>query len=185
MTNPSTNKDCACGGKYDLQFHSKKECYTRSPHYPSDTRRADLILSHKFDWVNPDIEKNFTLTDSQGSEYKLFDFERSVSSEDAIREMEKEGYKAANLHDLLLWKDWNDKDWVVALGQTARLYGFLNVPCIRRGGALRGLALDWWDGDWPPFWRLLGVRDGSLKLDTKDSSTLTLRESRVKALLEI
>lgn len=169
---------------------NKDYSFEESPHNTMKTKTtlASLIKAKKFDWVNPNIEKHFILEDVRGSDYRLFSFNKSISSEDAIEEMNREGYVAANLHELLLWEDWNDIDWVVALGRTARVNGNLNVPCLLGRGAGRRLDLGWWDGGWPALWRLLGVRDSSPTLDAKDgalspSESFTL-ESRVRKLEE-
>lgn len=128
---------------------------------------SELIASKKFDWVNPDIEKHFTLEDVQGTEYKLYHFDRTIFSEDAMKEMEKEGYSAANFHELLLWDKWNDKDWVVALGSARKVDGDRRVPYLGEGGSGRKLGLGWWDGGWGSGYRFLAVRN--LSLDTSET----------------
>jgi hypothetical protein len=46
------------------------------------------------------------------------------------KEIEKEGYRAANISELLSWKDWNDKDWVAALGSVAAVDDSRSVPFL-------------------------------------------------------
>ncbi len=138
-----------------------------------------LIKSKKFDWVNSDIEKNFKLGNVRG-EYKLFHFDRYISSDDAEKEMAKAGYLPANLTELLSWPDWNDKDWVVALGSVAEVRGGRSVPCLGRSGAGRGLSLGWGDGGWDADYRFLAVRNSeSKKLSTGSSDSLTLPETLI------
>src|ERR1700744_2019666 len=127
-----------------------------------------LIKSKKFDWANPNItEDTFPLTPIRSSDYKLYHFDRYISSEDAIKEMEKEGYVPANIHELLLWKDWNDKDWVVALGSVGKVDGNRLVPCLDGSGSGRGLYLYRFGDVWSSSYRLLAVRNLSSDLEKR------------------
>src|SRR3990167_9554705 len=107
---------------------------------------AQLIKDCKFDWVNPNIETNFKTEDVRG-EFKVFHFGRYISSKDAVKEIEKEGYLPANLTELLSYaKDgWNDTDWVVALGSVAEVDSSRRVPYLYRYAARRDLYLTWWN----------------------------------------
>lgn len=117
-----------------------------------------LIRSLKFNWVNSDLtEERFPLTPVRSSEYKLYHFDRHISSEDAISEMEKDGYIPASIHELLLWKDWNDKDFVVALGSVGEVHGYRSVPYLDGDGSERGLSLCWWGYGWDSRYRFLAV----------------------------
>ncbi|MFA5871079.1 MAG: hypothetical protein WC842_04345 [Candidatus Paceibacterota bacterium] len=53
-------------------------------------------------------------------EYQLFHFEKIISSEDVIKEMNKIRFRPATLREMLRWaiKNWDRKSWVIALGQT-------------------------------------------------------------------
>jgi hypothetical protein len=127
-----------------------------------------LIESKKFDWVNSNITEDlFPLVKRKHKGYKLFHFDRYISSEAVIREMEKEGYMPANTLELLEWKDWNDKDWVVALGSVGGVYGSRFVPGLDGGDSLRGLRLDHWGGGWLSRCRFLGVRNCTSALEPK------------------
>ncbi len=129
------------------------------------------IKQSKFDWVDSDIEKHFSAEDIRG-DMKIFHFGKSLSSEEAIREMAKEGYLPANISELLKYAqdDWNGKDWTVALGSSAQVSGYRCVPCLGGCDAERRLHLRWWGGGWPGSWRLLGVRN-SQNSDTPVSSS--------------
>lgn len=122
---------------------------------------SKLIADRKFDYVSPVIEKAEWNTKEIGSDYKLFHFDRHISSEDAIKEMEKEGYRAANIHELLLWGDWNDSDLVIALGSVTEVRGGRYVPGLGRGGSERRLHLYWLEVGWSAYCRFLGVKTGS------------------------
>ena len=132
----------------------------------------DLIKKCKFNWVNPDItEQNFPPEDIRSEDFKLYNFGRSISSEDAVSEMQKDGYSPANLYELLSWKDWNSKDFVVGLGSSAMLRGCRRVPCLGDWG-VRELCLAWWHGEWLDVFRFLAVRTSSL--GAKPSDTVAL-----------
>jgi hypothetical protein len=124
---------------------------------------SSLIKAKKFDWVNSDITDNLFETPKEiGTDFKLFHFDRYILSEDAISEMANEGFRPANAWELLSWKDWNDKDWVVALGSVGEVGGDRYVPCLVGDGSERDLDLGWWDDGWDADYRFLGVRNSSL-----------------------
>lgn len=156
---------------------------------------AETIADCKFDWTNSDIEKRFTLGEPRSADYKIFHFDRDISSEDAVKEIEKEGYSPSTLSELLAYAQngWNDKDWVVALGSVARVHGHRNVPCLVRGERDRILNLHWWVGGWGGRCRFLAVRNSLLTIGAKpfalgNSDALTLIseiEERIERLKEI
>jgi len=126
---------------------------------------TEFIAPLKLDYVNSDItEANFPPqpqdNDDSEKEYKVFNF-GSTSSEKAIAGMAKEGFRPATTREQLQWavKNWNGKDWVVALGQTwlgsrsGRLVSVLNF----RGGG-RQLALVWFGDGWNDVCQFLAVR---------------------------
>lgn len=133
-------------------------------------------LTKQFDYVNSDIEANFPLTEPRSSEYRLFHFDRYVTSEKAIEEIEKEGYSVATLSELLLWKEWNGKDWVMALGSVAEVSGSRRVAGLGRRGSRRGLYLFWFGRRWYVHCRFLAVRVSEPKTLEKvgDLDSLTL-----------
>lgn len=144
-----------------------------------------LIASHKFDYVNSHInDENFPHITRTHEGYKLFHFDRHISSEVAIAEMAKEGYSPATLHELLGWTEWNSNDWVVALGSVALVDGRRRVPFLDEDDAGRDLCLGWWDGGWGGG-RFLAVRN-SQNLDSQTSApldTLALCVSDLEKLL--
>lgn len=126
-----------------------------------------LIKKNKFDWVHPDInEKNFPLEDISSNPTKLFHFNRPITSEEAIKEMAKEGYRPANAYELLAWDGWNGQDWVVALGSFAKIGGNRYVLYLNGDGSERSLGLGWLDGGWDDFYRFLAIATDSKPLDT-------------------
>ena len=135
--------------------------YPKFPHHQHNMKTLQqLIKEKKLGYVNSDVtDENFPFVERKVGEYKLFHFDRFISSEDAIAEMEKEGYLPANAHELLLWKDWNEKDFVVALGSVAEVDGHRGVPYLSRSGSMRFLDLIWFGGDWSSGYRFLAVRN--------------------------
>ncbi|TSC83232.1 MAG: hypothetical protein G01um101419_142 [Parcubacteria group bacterium Gr01-1014_19] len=120
-----------------------------------------MIQSGSFGYVNVNItEANFPDVGVK-TDFKVFYPNKVVSSDQMVAEMKKEGYRPANLRELLTWMsaNWNGKDWVVALGQEWRdSGGGRDVPCLCFGGE-RGLDLGWDDGGWDAGCRFLAVRN--------------------------
>lgn len=146
-----------------------------------------LIEEKKFDYVSSDItEEKFPIVDvPKDTEYTLFQFGR-ISSKDAIKKMEKEGWRAANISELLSWKDWNNKDCVVALGSVAEVGGGRGVPCLDGDGSERSLILHWFDGGWDSVYRFLAMHTSSLKsseTDLGDLESLALRVEKIEKIL--
>lgn len=123
---------------------------------------TELIKSRKFDWVNSSITDNlFESPKEIGTDFKLFHFNMSISSEDAVKEMAVAGYRPAHVWELLTWNEWNENDSVVALGSVGEVDGDRYVPYLRGNDSERGLGLRWWDYDWDAYCRFLGVRNSS------------------------
>lgn len=146
-------------------------------------------LTKDFSYVNPSIEENFKFEEPRNSEYKVFHFNRYISSEDAVKEIQKNGYLPATLGELLNWADGNREYLVVSLGSVGKVDGDRCVPCLSRYGSRRYLGLNWWDDGWYDDCRFLAVRNLELKtsesLETElgHSDTLTL-ENAVKICKE-
>ncbi len=124
-----------------------------------------MIAAGNYDWKNDDITaKRFPLsgTGKVAFEPKLFHFDRDISSENAIKEMEKDGLRPAKIEELLaygaLLPEEQRKYPIVALGSVAEVYGDRDVAYLSRGGSRRRLDLDWFDVDWRGGCRFLGVR---------------------------
>lgn len=129
----------------------------------------EMIKAGKYDWENSDItEKHFPLpAELKGKTTtisgKLFHFDRSISSEDAISEMDKAGYRPATLPELLaLGEDQPDLQRqfpIIALGSVwSGAFGRRGVPGLNVGGYERKLSLYWFAYDWIAVDRFFGVR---------------------------
>jgi hypothetical protein len=129
---------------------------------------TELIEKGKFRFVNSNITPdNFPVEPIRSEEYKVFHFDRYISSEEALKEIEGAGYLPANIYELLSWTEWNGKDWVIALGSSCVLDGRRHVPGLRGFGSGRGLGLDWWRGGWGGGYRFLAVRNSTVSLGSK------------------
>ncbi len=124
-----------------------------------------MIAAGSYDWTNSDITaKRFLLsgTGKVAFEPKIFHFDRDISSENAIKEMEKDGFRPAKIEELLAYgailPDEQRKHPIIALGSVAEIGGFRFVPCLGSFGSERDLDLYWWSGGWLGRYRFLGVR---------------------------
>lgn len=143
------------------------------------SKLSKLIADLKFDYVNSDIkDDSFDEPKELGTVFELVHFDKYISSEDAIKELSKDGWRPANAWELLEYakSGWNNKDWVVALGSTAQfdVHGryVLGLDAVGSG---RGLGLGYWGGDWSASCRFLRVRNSSQNLESLEKpSTLAL-----------
>lgn len=133
---------------------------------PKTLSLTEMIALGKYDWVNQDItEANFPMAEdfTFGTETKLFHFDRDISSENAIKEMERAGYKPVTIWDLLDYGAKNSemqrKFPIVALGSPAQFGGSRNVAYLCGSDTKRSLRLCWSDDGWRGYCRFLAVRN--------------------------
>lgn len=122
---------------------------------------ADMIFAGKFDSVNSNITEEHFPSERIRGKVKIFHFDRFISSENAVKEMEKEGYVPANIYELLQYaeKDWNGKDVVVALGSVWRdRIHDRDVAYLWGDSGGRDLSLYWFGIDWNAHSRFAAVR---------------------------
>ncbi len=127
---------------------------------------AEMLKDGRFDSVNPDItEKHFPITKRPNGkvEMKMFHFNRPISSEQAIQEMDKEGYRPAELPEGLAYVQANPDEQrkypIVLLGSVWHYwYGDRHVPYLGRWAGERYLGLGWFEFDWNECYRFLAVR---------------------------
>lgn len=140
----------------------------------------NLIKDLKLYWVNPNItEDNFPPEEISTGDYKVYHFNRYISSEDAIGEMKIEGYRPANAYELLSWakENWKDKEWVVALGSSAQIDSDRRVVGLYRGDSERYLNLRWFDDGWDAGFRFLACKNS-------DPDSLELRVAKLEAIIK-
>lgn len=143
------------------------------PQFPSYPVNVDysasveqLIKNGKYDWFNDDITgRNFPSSEKGTAQVVVYlvNFDHDISSEDAVKELDRQGLRPATLKELLAlgstYPDLQRKDLIVALGSTWRgSDGRVSVPCLGGVGSRRGLRLTWWGGVWGSGWRFAAVR---------------------------
>jgi hypothetical protein len=129
-----------------------------------------MITAGNYDYRNDSLNaENFPI---KGEGIQYFEFELihpncSISSENAISEMEKDSdpanpWFAAQTEHLLAFgaafPEIQRKFPTIALGSVAGVDGRRRVPYLRESGSGRGLDLDWFEGDWHSGCRVLRVR---------------------------
>jgi hypothetical protein len=127
---------------------------------------SDMIAAGNYDWVNPNITLgNFPVegTGKKAFHTKLFQFDRYISSDDAVAAMKKENFTPANhVHGLAFgaaFPDEQRKYPIACLGSSALVDGVRGVACLDRYGNEGRLFLGDWDGGCGNRWRFPGVQE--------------------------
>ena len=126
----------------------------------------DMVKAGKYDWVNSDINgTNFPVIrrGEEMAEVHLIHFNRDITSEEALLELDKMGFKPEELPGLLALgaqhPELQREYPIVALGSAwRRRNGRRGVPCLFRDGSGRNLGLLWFGGSWGAGWRFAAVR---------------------------
>lgn len=128
-----------------------------------------MIAAGRYDWTNSDVTaKRFPLVGEGIIEFesKLFHFDRSVSSEQAVELIKADDttnpYEPAKIEHLLSFgakfPEEQRKYPIIGLGSVARVGGRRFVPYLHGSDAERRLDLHWFVFGWSPGCRFLGVR---------------------------
>ena len=125
-----------------------------------------LIRVGEYNWSNSDItEKNFRSEENgtQSVELRLVHFNRVISSEDALKELDRMGLRPATLKELLTfgstYKEEQRKHPIVALGSVSRDWrGRWFVADLLEVAGDRHLNLDGLESDWRERCRFAAVR---------------------------
>jgi len=87
----------------------------------------DGVEAGHYDWVNSNITSEYFPTERKGTakvEVKLIHFNRSISTDEALRELDRMGYRPAELHELLVFGEKYQKIQrefpILALGSVFR-----------------------------------------------------------------
>ena len=126
----------------------------------------EMIAAGHYNKVNDKITSRYFPIDGEGvamSKYKVFDFERSVSSDEAERLMVKKVYQPAKIeHGLAYALKFPDEQRgfpIVLLGSPVVFDVNCCVVVLSGSETTRDLSLLWRDYDWNPRCRFLGVRN--------------------------
>lgn len=127
----------------------------------------DAVKLGRYDWAHDGItSKNFP-TKRVGTAnvvVELVHFNRSISTEDALREFDRMGYRPAELHEGLALgeahPDLQREFSIVILGSVWQNHwnGSRVVPCLSRHGSKRSLSLGWIEYGWNESYRFAIVR---------------------------
>ncbi|MCX6786943.1 MAG: hypothetical protein NTY93_00210 [Candidatus Kaiserbacteria bacterium] len=132
-----------------------------------------MVAAGHYDLKNDDITaKRFTIKGEGIIQFEAhyFHFNRTISSDDAVKEIEKSDtanpWSAAKIEHVLshgaTFPEEQRKFPIIGLGSVAEVDGDRNVPCLDRDGSYRRLDLNWWSDDWDPNYRFLAVRKVSV-----------------------
>lgn len=142
----------ACGDVYSLVVDYSKSL-------------SEMIAAGKYDWVNDDITaKHFPVMGNGQAEIvpQLVHFNRSISSDTAIAELNSRGLRPATLPELLAfgakYPELQRQFPIVALGSVwVRLSGSRCVACLHGVGVERDLGPSWCGDGWHDGCRFLAV----------------------------
>ena len=116
---------------------------------------AQLITDCKFTYVNKNIEKLFS-TESIRGKIEIRNFGKTMTSEEVIAELAKDGCVPANATELFYYLSTHDvwkKKWLVGLGSVVSFDGCRRAPYASWDDAGREAGLDrfgyvWNDSLW-------------------------------------
>ncbi len=128
-----------------------------------------MITAGKYDWVKDKItEKNFPLPSKLFGQKitvsgKLFYFNRLISVDDIISEMDRDGYRPAILPEFLALGETQPASHyqfpITIFGSTCvDAFGRYLVPCFHFDGGKKRLGLILFANQWIPPFQFFGVR---------------------------
>jgi len=149
---------------YDVTITEKDEVLSVTVN--RDRTIAEGIKAGEYNWSNDSInDKNFKRTGkgTEVTEIILVHFDKSMSTDKALKELEKRNLRPADLQELLaIGEQHPDKQRqfpIIALGSVwQNPGGSRGVPYLLRGGSDRGLGLRWLGIDWGDVCRFAAVR---------------------------
>lgn len=129
----------------------------------------EMIGAGDYDWTNESITPERFPVKNTGAdewEFKMFHFDRSISSDDAVKGIignyMVNPWQPARIEHLLTYGKHNPKEQleypIVALGSVGKVSGRRYVPFLSRNDSKRNLSLGWWVDDWDAGYRFLAVR---------------------------
>jgi len=144
---------------------SKKIIYAIAMEYATSVE--DLLKAGNYDWRNGYITTKHFPTKRTGTidslEIEIVHFNRSISSDDAIAELDRSGFRPAEAGESLAYgakyPDVQREFPIIALGSTWRdLNGNRNVLVLNCSEGKRMTNLSWFDNDWNDNCRFAAVR---------------------------
>lgn len=126
----------------------------------------DAVKLGHYDWANGNItSKNFPTKRTGAAEIvvELIHFGRYILTKDVLKELDKMGYRPADLHELLAfgekYPEVQREFPIAALGSVwQNRSGDRSVSCLGRDDSRRGLRLHWLGNVWLVICRFAAVR---------------------------
>lgn len=140
------------------------------PAYPVtvnyDLSVEQLVKKGKYYWPSHDVTSGHFPSSEKGVAevlVYLVNFNYDISSEDVLKELDRQGLRPATLKELLslsiVQPDLQHNNPIVGLGSTRRdSAGNIYIHYLSSLGLDRILGLALWDGDWTLRWRFAAVR---------------------------
>ncbi|MBI2021220.1 hypothetical protein HYS99_01765 [Candidatus Giovannonibacteria bacterium] len=124
------------------------------------------VKSGRYDWANSDVTSRNFPTERKGTvevAVELIHFNRHISTGEVHRELDRMGYRPAELHELLAfgekYPEVQREFLIVALGSVWQdRGGDLRVPRLSRDGSERTLYLGWVEDGWDEIYRFAAIR---------------------------
>jgi hypothetical protein len=126
----------------------------------------DAVDAGNYQGVNASItSENFPSTRHGQTELEiiLVRYQRRMTSEEVLSELDKAGLRPAELPEFLAFgatfPEVQRQFSIVALGSVWKdRKGYRNVPCLYEASEARYLDLHWWDDGWYSFSRFAAIR---------------------------
>ncbi|OGD67124.1 hypothetical protein A2442_01870 [Candidatus Campbellbacteria bacterium RIFOXYC2_FULL_35_25] len=126
----------------------------------------ELVVEGNYDWSDSNVtSKNFPRSEEGTKDKKevaLFHFNKTMTSEDVIAEMKKDGYRPATIFELLALgvtqPELQRGFPIIALGSDCTFDGSRHVAYLYESAGGRNLHLLWLDNDWNDYCRFVGLR---------------------------
>ena len=127
---------------------------------------AEMIRAGNYNDVDDDITGSHFPVKGQGNvelEVEIVHYDKSMTSEDIVRDMESRGLRSATLPELLafgaFFPDKQREFLIMALGSVWRERNVIRfVACLDSGSSERKLTLAIWSGYWDKYYHFLAVR---------------------------
>lgn len=125
----------------------------------------EMVAAGRYDRKNTDITAgHFPLVRSGAMDVGivLVHFNRYITSDEALRELDKMGFRPAKLEELLAFgarfREVQREFPIMALGSVWRHFGPRRVPCLWGSSGRRRLSLLWFGHVWDESCRFAAVR---------------------------
>ena len=147
-----------------ITAHKPGDVYPVSVNY--DLPLVEAVEAGKYQGVHASITGQNFPSKRRGQaqlEIILVRYDRRTTSEEILRELDKEGLRAAELPEFLAfgaeYPEMQRRFSVIGLGSVwTDRKGYRNVPCLYEASEARYLDLHWWDDGWYSHSRFAAVR---------------------------